>query len=853
MSTKINPNYYGAENTFVTLYTDLVKTSQYTIANLITNGTYTGGDLDHTATPWGVGRSSVSSDFQSQLTKGATWTIFENKNQRKNTPLWFYYTESPIVGADTPSDIVGTGRTSTTFARALYKNRYSPAVTIDDSNIKSSLTVDNNANVELTDTNTLKPVTYLNYSGVRVCLRYVYYKTRGEGDFKRTSFVNFYNNNVNANRVFGFDFTIRNTAGDILPIYVSIGGSALDIPDVYKQSYYGKNNDKWVRPWRNIQSVGYWNMINLSWATFTTDTGCIYSSVFDTLNSDDNAAASMGSSGWGHISDTPQTFDDISYHWEYGYSPITAEEWKQNPIKTGDACTSGVYRSFAQLNLDDGATLNNDNLAKAILHEIAFLGLPFCFSTSKATAAIGSDDIYLPVFDDHMVTTGDYVNGAASRALPNATWTDIFGTDMPNYDPDYDPDGGEDTPIPDPGIGDLLPVGLNFTMAGRGTGIWALRPTDIDEIWNDIFGADIKIDMFGNNPMNAILSLKWTPFEWNPVGDEEPIVLGDQVVNPLHDYPIIATLGNAEQHGWGSVRFDFDKNFYNARHMQARLFLPFYGYYELPAAQLLNAQLRVDFYYNVPDELGVWFISYKQNNSEDWVVYDYCECSIDIDVPLTGSNAAEISASRKAEALSIATQAAAMAVATIAGVSGASIVGGEIGAIFSGAGSVGGVLSSLPWLEKGTTFALATGIGRLATGASGVGGGLTNLSNTLSNARIQRADLRTNLPYHGSALQTTFLHLSMVPYIQIFKNGIIEGLDTENTGTVKEKLGGTTEAQYKLKVGHACDIWNKITDMPENSLLQTTGMADMDTTGMELAEVQELNSILINGFYYTSY
>lgn len=91
--------------------------------------------------------------------------------------------------------------------------------------------------------------------------------------------------------------------------------------------------------------------------------------------------------------------------------------------------------------------------------------------------------------------------------------------------------------------------------------------------------------------------------------------------------------------------------------------------------------------------------------------------------------------------------------------------------------------------------------------------------------------------------------MSMKPYVQIFKNAVMEGLETKNTGSIKEELGGDAEAQYKLKVGHACDIWAQLEGMPENSLLQTTGMADMSSTGMEMAEAQELNSILQSGFY----
>jgi len=89
------------------------------------------------------------------------------------------------------------------------------------------------------------------------------------------------------------------------------------------------------------------------------------------------------------------------------------------------------------------------------------------------------------------------------------------------------------------------------------------------------------------------------------------------------------------------MRFEYNKNFYNSRNIQARLFLPFYGYYELPAAQLLSSQLRVDFYYNIPDELGTYIISY------DKVIYDFVECNCKIEIPVTGSNAAAIKENKK--------------------------------------------------------------------------------------------------------------------------------------------------------------------------------------------------------------
>ena len=453
-----------------------------------------------------------------------------------------------------------------------------------------------------------------------------------------------------------------------------------------------------------------------------------------------------------------------------------------------------------------------------------------------------NENMYCGVLDDNGIGHGEYTKGFANASNPVFLWDS-------NQDSSFDP---SKPPSPTPSSDPMLPEGLYFTMAGRGTGIWSLTPTEIDQVWNDIFGSDVDVKMFGNNPMNAILSLKWTPFDWTQTGviDEGPIVLGDQTVNILHSYPMIKNTSNAEKHGYGTMKFNYDKNFYNARYMQARLFLPFYGYYELPAAQLLSSKLRIDFYYNVPDELGVYIISY------DDVIYDYVECSVDLDVPLTGSNAAAINESKRSQALSIASQVAATAAtsiigaSTIAGFTGAGrylasaidVLAGETGVGFSDVG-----------LETATYFG-GSGSGRAFSGSqaigigAGIAGAAASIANTVRNGKIERAALKTNLPYHGSALQTTFLHMSMKPYVQIFKNAIMEGLDRSGNG-VDQTLGGTTEAQYKLKVGHACDVWKTINDMPEQSLLQTTGVANMSSMGLELQEYQELNSILQTGFF----
>lgn len=438
MATKINTDYYGVENTFVTITTDIAKKSAYTIADLFSSDKYTGGSFDVTASPWGIGRSSISSDYQAQATKGATWTIYSNENTKKNTPVWFYYNDFQVEGGDRPEEIVGLTATNWYFARLLYKNRTSPAVELSGNNLLSKLIIDENDQSSVTNTTTITPVTFLDYSKTRVCLNNVYYKIDGNPYFGKTSFSNFASGGVTTDAIFGFDFSIRDNYGNVLPIYASIGGGELPIPDYYKTCYYGEDESSWVRPWRSIKSVGYWSIPNLAWREFNSNY-CVNTADMETVNADDNARCNNASNGWGHSSETLQVFDDVSYHWDVGFSRWSSNWWSISKVNTGDTFASGTYRSYAYMVIDDG-TADYESLTKAILHEIAFLGLPFCFSTSKASSAIGSDDIYLPIFDEHMITTGEYANGAASLALPNATWGNVFGVDMPAYDPDYDPD-----------------------------------------------------------------------------------------------------------------------------------------------------------------------------------------------------------------------------------------------------------------------------------------------------------------------------------------------------------------------------------------------------------------------------
>ena len=467
-----------------------------------------------------------------------------------------------------------------------------------------------------------------------------------------------------------------------------------------------------------------------------------------------------------------------------------------------------------------------DEIRDYCLKQIAYIGFPFIYDYADRQKAIGETGVYLPVFDENGVTTGEYKEGADALDLPNAEWVD--GRDS-GYDPNKPIPGGDDE---DEGI-KVRPSSPGFTLAGRGTMCYELLESDIDEIFDDIYGRDNKswnklikgLQMFGSDPMGAIISFKWYPFTFTP-GESKAVYLGNTAVNPLHQYPTTDGISKAYVSTTATFRWDKPKNFVNSRYTKCRIYLPFYGFYELPISMMISKTLSVYMAYNVPDETAVWILSF------DDVIYDFCECDPSIEIPLTGSNAGQIALVKRQAALSIAAQ-----VATIAGTA---IVGAQAGSglaylgytasdslVFSGALS--------PVIAEDVTKTLNAMAGRSVAGAGVSGlGSLGNIYNTVQNTKLQIGTLQTNLPHHGAASATTFLNLPMYPYIQFIQN---------------IKMQGYNEEQYKLKVGHACDIWTTMNAMPENSLLQTTGMADMSSMSMELPEITELNGILQTGFY----
>lgn len=496
--------------------------------------------------------------------------------------------------------------------------------------------------------------------------------------------------------------------------------------------------------------------------------------------------------------------------------------WTSRIIDGGTAC-----RCYC-----NAADYSKSEFREAVRHATACFGMFFTDSTVYAeTAQLDDDTMHLGVLVDG-IGYGEYTSGEKNAEQPQFGWKTMNESD---YDPTKPPGPG---PAPDPDTNPITPSTPGFSLAvDNGSVCYTINKTEWRQIWNDIYGGSTRwkdliegLQLYGANPLNAILNFRWYPFTLGG-SVTSPLRLGATTVQPsTHVYHYISSGEEAFTSASASFYWGRPKNFINSRKTKVRIWLPFYGFYELPTSLFISKQLSIQFQYNLPDDQGVWFIMFGGS------IYDYVECAPYIEIPITGDNSLQIAAAKKTRNLQI----AATIATTVAGIAmGAAVAAPGLGAVIEAAKSTGGsmlgaVASNIGPLAGEGLLKAAHGTGLMAaTGALASGGIKT--ANTIMNSALQIGTLSTNIPIHSTASDTTFLHTPFYPYIEVFQNLPIDEFDGK-------------EAEYIRTVGIACDKWTTISEMPENSMLATTGAAAENLTGMELSEANELNTILQSGF-----
>ena len=269
--------------------------------------------------------------------------------------------------------------------------------------------------------------------------------------------------------------------------------------------------------------------------------------------------------------------------------------WQVN----GDSATSGYWCTFPYIHCDSD---NVDEVKEYILQQLAYLGLPFCYDPALALRGqIGDTGIYLPVFDENGVTTGEYEEGEDALALPNAKWID--GRTGSGYDP-Y-------RPIPAGDLDNVTGRNLNFWSSNK---YYLMRQYDLDKflaIVNGLYTGGstaeekaeelrkMQVDFKGSNPSDYIVGLYGIPFQWaGGYQALQPVMLGPvevlpndaesdtavELLNP--DFNVELLFGEIQIPELGNF-LDFEP------YTTLMLYVPFCGTCKLDAAEYIGHSVRV--------------------------------------------------------------------------------------------------------------------------------------------------------------------------------------------------------------------------------------------------------------------
>ena len=536
MATKINTDYYGAENTwnsYTSLHASNVKytANNKTIWNLKKDGVYTGGTLDMSASPWGIGESSLSSNFVglNYRTADNRIRIIKNFSTKKNSPLLLFEGGSFHCASDWAG---GETSPNSYLSQESVKQRLSPNLVCGDSfpTTISTLEIDENTSYQRMFALEGQTITSWDYQKSRLMVDVVWWRNKTTGAVSHDWLARFISDSsyrtatedieiLGVTMFLGWQWgnpgdhpTGNESDSALIP---TIDGIEIDTPEIYKQIYYGDDVTKYTPFYKKLLTLGYWR-ISSRWSTSSIDSSSSLGSYTDYGEPHATPYFGLTSLMFGNVSEKHQVFDDVSYHWEIRYTWNTSNNTGSNAITLQDgdiAPNTGYYLPYCALVIDEHSY---DDIYQAsyyaLIHEACFMGLPVIANRYDYPYSIGDNDwVFLPKFDEHLVTTGEFTRGAATQNEQNYTWGNIFDDGMPEYDPDYQPP--EPTPSDDD-YGYLNNKATTNRVYSSNNRVYALTESQYNQFIKDINSlylddADgfekFQLDFKGTNPTDYIV------------------------------------------------------------------------------------------------------------------------------------------------------------------------------------------------------------------------------------------------------------------------------------------------------------------------------------------------------------
>lgn len=330
-------------------------------------------------------------------------------------------------------------------------------------------------------------------------------------------------------------------------------------------------------------------------------------------------------------------YDDISYHYEVRCFYLLNGVYRE--VLEGELMLEQTMYFLPYFKIDDTTYSSKWESMKAIIrHELAYIGFPFVMAYNQ-TGNIGDNNVSVPIFDDHMITTGRFYTGAAGATLPNAQWGDIFSDTMPEYDPEYNP------PQPSPG-GDESDRGdlTNQTPTRRttaGTVKYVCSFADISNLQNFLNGSyspsEVQWieDFKGTNPADYIVSIQKYPFTLPSVGNPE-IVIGSvpTSINAKSLFSSSLSINQSTIYDFGGIELTGELLYGDFRDYLCKLTLimPFIGSIDLDPRMYMGH--RVDLQYIIDFDTG----SVAAEIKRDGLTMETKTSTISITIPFFAAN-----------------------------------------------------------------------------------------------------------------------------------------------------------------------------------------------------------------------
>lgn len=849
--SKINTEYWGANVSpgSASGYTLHVGLSTNNIRNLIAQGKYNPNtdSFDLSVSPWGIGPSAagrygVIGVFRNGSVDGATpgrisKIKFLTDDENRNMPFTL------AINPDTLS-----AATNNTW---LY-NRINGGIVVDENNYMCNTDYDGTtAGTNLpsgSTTNTysnIKFPTYLDYSAIRLLISGFYWLNTLTGETGQYSFAassmstakTNWNNWDPANpenivitgiRVIaiangmytGTPSSWGTTPINKTPIVIPLKQHKMNELSYLWNGGGVDDSSKWIgiAPWTiglqdTYYSIPNYNEVQTGYLSrfipvdeqrYTSSTTPTLSQVWRYGFRTENTSNPV----YSNYSDEKHVFSDVTYRMR----PLVWNAINGLFVEFREGQTLSNTRQQLRISsIYDVETSSSDwknTLMSILLHEVAFYGFPFSIqwqTTNYNNAyAIGSDECYLPVFDEHLVTTGNYMSGAASLELPNATWGNVFDDSMPEYDPTYQP------PKPDGGNGDEKDSGDLHNTGGFNKfpsclTAYAMSLEKFQSVLqsiNSMYQTDPdgvkqwELDFKGSNPSDYIIGAYVSVCNFGLSESTYPITIGpvdlSATVPSMVANKILFT--DSGYFDCGSVDIE---PFYNdfrdyAPYTQLELYLPLCGNVDLDPAYFIGHSVSITYYYDY-NTMSCSACIYRDGIT----LYKVVNGSIGAEIPLTSMRMGDyqnaIHALEQAQKQNEIRMASAM---VSMGISAAGLLA---------APATGG-----------------TSLGLTALGLSGVKSGIETVIGVENiNYNIehkQPAPTQTG----ASEAQNAFCVGSMYPYLFIKRAKMLEEFDAEI---------------YGHTVGYACNINAHIGDVSGYTVA-----TNIDTSGIN-ATVDEINAI----------